>query len=286
MKKRVGWLCLLTLLMLAFMAGCADEEPGDTEPAQKTVTVSTVEELAAAIDNDTRIVLKDGTYNLSKLDGTAVSNPHLREGVYMEDQGDYILYGVHGLTLEAENAGQAEIVTENIYAVPLSFVYCSDITLRGLVSGHEAEPGACSGSVVRFERSGGIRIENCRLYGCGTYGLEARQAENIMLIGTEIYECAYGVLDLCETENALFYQCEFYHNNGMSLFNIAQCREVMFEDTEVYENYAAEIVGYEPILVSASQNVSFWGCTFRDNVLEPDPEALDTVVFENCQISH
>ena len=54
-------------------------------------------------------------------------------------------------------------------------------------------------------------------------------------------------------------------------------------NTEIRDNKS----GYpgNPIIdTDGSMNIKFNDCTFRDNYIEPDPDELPDVVFENCEI--
>ena len=173
------------VLMLAVLSACgggtseptASETAQESVSAQKTVTVSTVEELAEAMENDTCVILKEGVYNFSKLDYSKVETTALEEPDY-PSVGEYIIRKVRGLSLIAEEGAAVELVTENCAAVVLDFMKCSDITLKGLTVGHAVEPGTCEGDVIGISYSWDVRIEDCDLYGCGTYGLDIYSSEN------------------------------------------------------------------------------------------------------------
>ena len=285
--------CII-FLMLAVLSACGGgtSKPTVSEPtqqsaaAQKTVTVSTIEELAEAIENDTCVILKEGVYNFSELDYSKVETTALEEPDY-PSVGEYIIRKVRGLSLIAEEGAAVELVTENCAAVVLDFMKCSDITLKGLTVGHAVEPGTCEGDVIGISYSWNVRIEDCHLYGCGTYGLDIYSSESITVTGTEIYECSNGIFQLYNVEDVVFDDCRFYRNSGWNLFTMFECRDTVIRNTEVYENDLTWPDGYEPILADETCDVLFQNCVFRDNAMEPDVQWLETntqIVFENCEV--
>ena len=61
-------ICLIVMLLALFLTGCAKSEPATVatiSPGPVSVTVSTVDELLAAIASDTEIILEPGYYDLS-----------------------------------------------------------------------------------------------------------------------------------------------------------------------------------------------------------------------------
>lgn len=282
------------VLMLTVLSACGggtsdptvSETAQESVSAQKTVTVSTVEELAEAMENDTCVILKEGVYNFSKLDYSKVETTALEEPDY-PSVGEYIIRKVRGLSLIAEEGAAVELVTENCAAVVLDFMKCSDITLKGLTVGHAVEPGTCDGDVIGISYSWDVRIEDCHLYGCGTYGLGINSSENITVTGTDIYECSNGIFHLYDVEDVVFDDCRFYHNSGWNLFTMSECRDTVIRNTEVYENDLTWPDGYEPIWTEGECDVLFQNCVFRDNAMEPDVQWLTEntqIVFENCEV--
>lgn len=262
-------------------------EASDVEAGEyrNVVTVSTIEELANAIANDTRIILNAGTYNFSRLDGATVNNAGIEVAEFGGIYG-FAITGVSNLCIEAEDGAQVTVVTEYAHDPVLEFEYCSNIKLSGLTCGHDVEPGFCSGSVISVYRTKNFVIDDCKLYGSGTYGLDTDQSDKISLQNTEIYECTNGILLLNDTWSAEIKNCSFYNNSGYSLFSLNNSYDILFEDTEIYDN---EITSYESeptaIICNYSDSIIFRSCSFRDNSIEPIPENLPDVLFDNCIIS-
>jgi len=141
------------------------------------------------------------------------------------------------------------------YAYVLNFICCEGIRLEGLVMGHTDE-GYCDGGVLSFDHCKDIQINHCDLYGCGTEGIGCVNTEKLTMKRSKIRDCSYQImtlrdckdmtfddcfffrnrqyslLDIYTTENLLFRNCQFTHNEG-TLFNLNQCENAVFEDCDI-----------------------------------------------------
>ena len=95
------------------------------------------------------------------------------------------------------------LVTENGYADVMTLSYCDGAVLKGLVLGHEVKKGECDANVLKLLTSQSVNVENCSLFGCGTYGIYGEDAAVLTVTGTEIYECTNGILNLSETSHTV-----------------------------------------------------------------------------------
>lgn len=255
----------------------------------ETVTVATVEELARAIKSRTKIILKEGVYNFSELNFNEEEafNLHVEdEGVY--DMGrEYAITDVSDLCLEAEEGAEVTILTENPYAAVLNFYSCRNIVLRGLTCGHQVEPGLCGGSVICACDSENLAIDNCYLYGSGTYGVEMYNVCELMVSDTEIYDCTYGLVFLSMVSYAEFRECRLYDSREFSMFEISDCFSILFDSCEVSGNvsdadYSSFINNRE------SYGITFRDCSFHGNTYDyfvnevGEDEYGEAVSFENC----
>lgn len=178
----------------------------------RVVTVSTADELTAAIDSDTTILLKNGVYNLSKTMQEYSERKTFWEGVY--DGNQLVMDGIENLTIEGEGDTPAEIVVEPRYANVLNFRNSSNITVRNIKAGHTPEQGECAGGVFFFENSGDIRIFNCELYGCGIYGLALIDTNDLLFANSSVYNCNSSIMTVFSSKNLSFYNGRFYDNEG------------------------------------------------------------------------
>ena len=100
-----------------------------------------------------------------------------------------LIRGISNLTIEAESADTTSIVTDPRYANVLYFYGVDNLTLRNVKVGRTEEPGACTGGVV-LEYCHGALIEGCKLFGCGTIGVDAIYCKDLTVNRCEIYECS------------------------------------------------------------------------------------------------
>lgn len=180
--------------------------PGEVIPVitgeQTTVTVTTADEFLAAIASDTEILVATELIDWSTATGYGEASG---ENWYWTDPFDgpeLTISGVTNLTIR----GAGEDRTNTISAVPryayvLNFENCANIYLEGLTIGHTKEPGSCRGGVVSFWNSQDILIENCGLYGCGTWGVFGDSSKNMQIVNNEIYECSIGGVTLTNCDD-------------------------------------------------------------------------------------
>lgn len=199
--------------------GSKEMEQSDEYQYLDVVTVSTVEELVGAIQDRRKIILKAGEYNFSDLDVSEVQNPKLDVLSYVDEPAEYTIKNVRNFCMEAAEGEKVVISTESPYAKVLAFEGCADITIRGLTCGHEVEPGYCTGSVIYLYDSYNVGIDNCRLYGSGTYGVEAYQASTLWVEDSELFDCTYGLVELSSVDVARFQNCTFRDSREFSMFS-------------------------------------------------------------------
>lgn len=252
-----------------------------------TVNVSNIRELYEAIDNNTRIILEAGTYNISQLSFDERHNDKINyvyneetweQGFY--DQDTICVKSVNNLIIEAKEGSDVKICTEDRYEAPISFESCNNVTLSGLTLGHEVEPGYCSGAVVLLDGTRNVTIEDCRLYGSGTYGVEANYSDYINVKNTEIYECTYGLVKFYSSGNATFRNCNMRDSSGFDMIDLQNVWSILFDDCNITDN----VVCYDTnaLINSNGDDVKFINCHFKGN-------SYHNLIFggadlENCSI--
>lgn len=268
----------------AAASDAGSDAASDTEAVQDPrLMVSTAAELISSISPDAHIILKSGTYNFSALTREEIDTC----GAYVDKdgliQGEFSVYNAPGLILEAEERGTVRLVTENGYAEVVTLSYCDGAQLKGVILGHEIEKGECDADVLKLETSQSVTIEDCGLFGCGSYGIQAENSSGLSVTGTEIYECTNGILFMNDTEDAVFERCRFYDNAGM--FFLWGDTDVRIRNSEISRNegalmYAGSSTCDEP----DTMVLRFQGCTFRDNPDMGAPEDWPDAAFEDCRI--
>lgn len=171
---------------------------------RKTVLVRNVQEMMEALGDHREIILAPGRYNLSAwLSGPFGDqvihrfpwNPVSPSGLYLT-YDELALAGFQDLIIRGQDTGEitAEIVTEDPYTPVLHFRNCENLRLAHLRIGHFLKKGYCSGAVLNLDSVKNVSLEHLDLYGCGTYGYEARNSENITLSDSVIRNCTYGLV--------------------------------------------------------------------------------------------
>lgn len=179
MKKNFCALFLTLVLVASFAISARASE-------QRTVQASTPEKLMAALQSNTTIILEDKTY-VGKLE----------------------LNGLENVTIRG--TGSTRIVVDNGYEEILSVVNCKNITLEGLVMGHEIQPRQeeCNIGVLYIVNSS-VTISKCDIYGCGLVGIGGYNA-TIKMQDSIIRDCSYRILELT-SGTYTFQNCTFSGN--------------------------------------------------------------------------
>ena len=249
MKKTLCF--ILALVMLLALAGCgaarettdatdaalSDVPPTPMPPAAETdadgswanvVEVSAVDELLAAIGDETKIILAEGNYDLSNAAdyGAAADGARYRwEEVYdMETEGytgtafELIISGVKNLAIVAADGAKVTISAVPRYANVLRFESCSDLVLHGMTVGHTEEPGVCAGGVVLLDSVNGAKISACSLYGCGTVGVQAYTCRNVYVSDSSIFDCSESAVVSSQSTDVRVERCDVF-DCGLSGFS-------------------------------------------------------------------
>lgn len=239
-------------------AAPAVESPAST-PEIKNVTVANVDELLSAIGSYTNITLLEGEYNLAQAGDygqlTADKPYHWQEVFSTGEEAAFelMISGVDCLTLLAE--GEVTISAVPRYANVLVLDDCEDVCLAGLTMGHTEEPGQCVGGVVKLNRVDKAIISQCKLFGCGTVGVNAEACTALQVVESQIYDCSYSAAQLSSCQNVLFNNCRVYDNTGFcGLFQIGASNACAIINSQITGNNS-------PMLLdsSSSQNVYFAG---------------------------
>ncbi len=217
-------------------------EPGVAETVstgeQKEVNVKTVDQFLAAIASDTKIILAEGEYDLSKAKNYGVDSDYYRwEDNY--DGPELIVDCVTNLTIEGAGRDKTTISAVPRYANVLTFDGCFGITVKDLTAGHTIEPGYCMGGVLMYRYSDSLLVENCGLYGCGTYGVQTQQSPNLQIVNCEIYECSYGGVRFSDSENISITGTTFRDLGGPT-YQLWNCVNVTANGDSLDGNYTGD----------------------------------------------
>ena len=269
------------------------EEGAPVSAPAKTVEVSTVDELIAAIAPDTEILLAPGTYDLSEAStygGTTGNSYCVWDQMY--DGPALEIWNVSNLTIRGAGKDETTIAAVPRYASVLSFQSCKAISLTDFTAGHTQEPGYCAGDVFDFGNTKNVQINDCGMYGCGVIGLNAWNCFDFTVTGTEIYSCSYGAVCLSSCRGFLFDECVFRdHASAMEtavgyLFYADSSENVTVRNSIIRDNFAQNLLstGYSRNVVFAGnvvENNSFLSAVFVSQHYSPVVEGCS---FENNSI--
>ena len=217
-------------------------EPVDLAPGE-SITVSTVDEFLAAVGPDRTILLDGELFDLS----TASDYGSLgARYYYWSDDYDgpgLVINQVQNLSIRAlgPNPAATTIAAIPRYADVLTFQACENIELTGLTLGHTKEPGVCSGGVLFLEGCRNITVDSCRLYGCGTLGVQASDCHSMRFLNTEIYDCSWGGVDFWCCDGLDFQNCVI-HDVPSPALRFLDCADVSWNDSAI----SALSASYDP----------------------------------------
>lgn len=226
------------------------------------VNVSTAAELVAAIAPNTEIILAPGEYNLTPL-ANKTNNPYV---VWTEefDGPQLNILNVEGLTLRGQNMAKTNILVTPRYADVLHFEGCTDVVLDALTIGH-TPTGSCEGSVLNFSSSAGILVTGSDLYGCGTYGIEALYASNLLVEKSNIRDCSYGAAIIQGSQNVTIDQCQVYGNDAFDLFNLYGSSNVAITSSVIRDTADVDTGYWSLLTVEGASGILVKNCEFKNN---------------------
>lgn len=245
------------------------------------IEADTPQDIVSNIGNYTKIILKDKEYNLSELDSSYIPSDYIsKEELYKGY--DYIMKDLTHFSIEAADNASPSIVTESSYANVLCFKDCQGIQLKNLTVGHKAEKGYCTGGVVYFENCAVINVDNCHLYGCGTYGISTLNSADISVTNTEIYECSYGLIDLDASTSITFDNCIFRDSQMFSMFDFLDCTDICISNSVISDNTSDNCA-----LIDAynSENITFVNCDFKNNTYNQLSKS-ESITLTGCNITN
>ncbi|MEZ4984819.1 MAG: WG repeat-containing protein [Saprospiraceae bacterium] len=234
------------------------------DPELKKVTVRTAQELCNAIGNDVEITLEDGQYDLGAITDTTQFATIFDYG--FEDR-TMLIRNVRNLHIKAKNAGKAEIVVKFSFVPVIKLDYCQNISFTGITMGHDINPGHCDGAVISADGCTYLAINECDLYGSGTYGLEAYSSSYTHLNKTTIRECTRGIVWLQNTGDTYFNDCLLRDNTGADMVNLHAAYNVVFKGVRFENNIVPDEWGPYDFFHFESMY---------------QPLILDKCVFDNC----
>jgi len=233
----------------------------------KTVTVSTVEEFLNAIDNNTKVILEEGEYNLSSVpDDFYPAN----EGIVSINGGEMSITGVQNLIIVGKGQTRTTISTEVSWSPVLDFYDGKNIMIKGLLAVHRVEKGVCSGSVISMQTTEDVTLNNLVLNGSGTVGLDLTSVTNLEAFKVDITECTEGIITLSDCRNIEFLGGSWSENSGYDHITVNGAKGLLFSNISVFNNRLwDEAYSGNGLLVSLSESsdVKFEDSSFDNNAV-------------------
>ncbi|SFN60969.1 Right handed beta helix region [Cohaesibacter marisflavi] len=195
----------------------------------RKVDVYSADEFLSCIGSNTSIYVRR-SFSLS---GIEVPDNHHVFAREVFDGEELVFRGVNNLTIKGSS--DARITVEPTYATTMSFEDCHGVTIEGTALGHWPKGGECKGAVLNFKHCSSICVDNCKIFGCGTYGFEIENSQFVRFQNCDIYKCSYGVFRAIETSSLKLVEVEFYDNFCFDAFIIKKS-DVSFERCEVRNN--------------------------------------------------
>ena len=93
------------------------------------------------------------------------------------------------------------------------------------------------GGVIGVNGGWRVSVENCDLYGCGTYGVQLEDTRDFQLYHSKIRDCTYGIMTLRNVEYANFDSCDFFNNQENDFGLVESSRSnVVFNKCRFFAN--------------------------------------------------
>ena len=297
MKKH---LIIALVLIAALLAGCGGaaaqtaqaepaEAPEETAPAAEVnaVSVSTLDELFAAIAPGATIELSEGIFTLTQPESAGDVSDYCR-WVDLYDGYELEIHDADGLTIRGAGTERTTISALPRYANVLTFRNCSGLTVADLSAGHTEEPGVCSGGVLYLTDCRNATVSGCGLYGCGTVGVQAQSCSGLTVQGTSIYDCSYNAVSTWGCSVVHVYDCDVYSCGGkdgwpaFGLFDVNDTDIFSVAGSRITDNTAQSL-----ITANGSMNIKFVsndvnGCRFDAPVFDLNRSAA---AVEGCSLA-
>lgn len=247
--------------------------------AEKTFTVSSMDQFLRAVGPDRTIVMKPGTYAIKK--SSNVKSQYFRWDEAGDGGNQLTIQDASNLTIKAQSS-DVGIIASTAYAYVLAFENCETVTLEGLTMGHEAsEP--CMAGVVYFSGSSYVTVESCDLYGSGSWGVFTAGCSEVTLSNTTIRDCSSSAAWITDSSGIYFTDCTITANAAYPLFYVENTDYVAFTTCTISDNMGDTAV---TVAGETMASVEFTECSLSYNdIAEFRPEGEESyVAFTDCAL--
>ena len=244
--------------------------PKMVEAVDGVITINTEEQFINALGNDRIIELGEDIHlNLSRIleredwfsgvPGRAWVTIAKSDGndqpvvisEYCNDGQQLVLKNIRNLVIRGKRNSSIEVNPR--YSFCLSFMNCQGCRVENLTIGH-TEGGYCDGGVIGVEGGSKNVITSCDLYGCGTYGVVARDTYDLLVSKTNIHDCTYGIMELYSSDSVRFENCDFFSNREYELISNNGSSNTIFRGCRFFANWA------DAPLFQSNEDIMLYGC--------------------------
>lgn len=271
---RLGF-TLTALLAVILVLSCT--LAGSAKDEGNVYRVKNVDQFLAALGSGRTVVLAKGEYNLAKAKDYGKNDESKCYAWKLAGDG-FELEIKETRNLDIMGAGRelTSIVNEPRYANVITFTDCADVGIFKLTAGHTKAQGYCSGGVLNFSRSHDIDIEDCCLYGCGTYGITAYESRDLRAERCIIKECSYGAFEFLNCsdiafEKGLVFDCGLKETFCcFELFSVCNCTDFSMNEVEVRGNRTDRLFN-----IYGSCDAEIASCRFTGNTIKQGVFAIN-----------
>jgi len=182
-----------------------------SESGRTEAWVSNIDEFLAAIGPDTIIHMAEGVYDLSE---AAHYGSYGSQYYWWSGYGDgpgLVISGVENLQIIGEGKYSVDFVAVPRYVEVITFSGCSQVLVSGITAGHAPiNESTCTGGVVKLQNCSTMSLQECGLFGCGTWGVTAENSSDIVVLNTEIYDCSVGAAQIRNCTNVAMDNCDMH----------------------------------------------------------------------------
>lgn len=165
-----------------------------------------------------------------------------------------------------QGLGNAQIIIDSPDDMIVDLDGCQNITLRGLVLGHNPAltEGMCEAGVASIYRgSTNIVFEDCDIFGCGLEGAFIGQDSTVTMRNSVIRDCSRCILEFNVSGRGEFENCSFYGNGSAAwlpaLYVSYGVGTATFTNCDFHDNMNPNL------MEQGSGNFTFNNCTFSGN---------------------
>lgn len=276
MKYKKNILAVALCLSVA-LSGCSlnikgkdNKSKHDDEEEETLIEVSSVEEFLDAIKPGAEIVFDEGVYDLTPDlidvfydDYKKFSQKHNYIEINSLGSGEgveLVIKDIDGLRISGKKNKDIELQAEPRAADVIKFENCENITINNMTMGHTPDKGQCIGDVLEFDACENIELNEVDLYGCGAYGINATDTENLVVNDSIIRDCSYGMIWYTGCSDAEFNSCDIYGIDGYGIVDVSET--VVTFDKCIFEKNNCE---YGFVSEEYNNKVYFNACSFDEN---------------------